>query len=608
MWVVQVIRSVTKFLATFILASLIAALLLTPAAYAKTYSIPVIVGEAVGTPDDEWVDSVEADYQYIYVGGGVSVGKLDVNGNVVWYKTVADPSTSKLVSVLVNGSYVYAVGQTDSGNGFIVKLDKNGNLKWTKTISGITPEYATTDGQYIYIIGYAVVSGYSLNIVVVKIDADGNVIWSETIGGVGDDYGEAIVSDGQYLYISGYTRESWTSDIDVFVAKLDTDGNLLWFRTLGLGDSEIGRGVATDGQYVYVGGDLDITPRGDSNIFVAEFDADGNLRWVKLIGGSDTDTFSFIYISPDHYIYVGGFTCSFMVSNVTDYSDAYLAKLDTSGDIVWLKVLGGDDDDELTGVALINQTLYAIGTTYNYSTGYADILISWNPEVWADFTSNVTVVDYTSVANITSPTPTVSPYTVTVSDSTQTITDITGNVTKAPISIQASIKVSQADPSKPVMTIDISGAGTYVYDARSAGTGLLSTSYGYVLTIKGKAVIYSPVSISSWTLSGNKLTITLSQKANISISATKNTIKKIIVDGTEVCSSPGECEALRDADGVIVIDPITIEVVFVAAKGRFLGGEADTLVDYKLASAALLATVIVLTLVATAPRKNWSDG
>jgi hypothetical protein len=92
----------------------------------------------------------------------------------------------------------------------------------------------TSDGGYA-IAGYTKSFGAGeADVYVVKLDANGNLQWTKTIGGTKRDVGSSLIqtSDGGYA-IAGYTKSFGVGGADVYVVKLDANGNLQWTKTIG---------------------------------------------------------------------------------------------------------------------------------------------------------------------------------------------------------------------------------------------------------------------------------------------------------------------------------------------------------------------------------------
>ena len=145
---------------------------------------------------------------------------------------------------------------------------------------------------------------------VAKLDVTGNLIWNTFLGGSEDDYGLGIALDvNGNVFVTGYSKTTWGSPVrpfdskhDAFVAKLDTNGNLLWNTFLGGSEYDNGQKIAVDGVgNAYVTGYSDATwsspirpftpinPLGQNDTFIARLDANGNLIWNTFLGGNGND-------------------------------------------------------------------------------------------------------------------------------------------------------------------------------------------------------------------------------------------------------------------------------------------------------------------------------
>ena len=134
-----------------------------------------------------------------------------------------------------DGGYAIAGTTQSFGAGeadvYVVKLDANGNLQWTKAIGGPSNDEShsliqTSDGGYA-IAGYTYsFSAGGRDVYVIKLDANGNLQWTKTIGGPSDDWGLSLIqtSDGGYA-IAGHTFSFGAGEWNVYVVKLDKNGN-----------------------------------------------------------------------------------------------------------------------------------------------------------------------------------------------------------------------------------------------------------------------------------------------------------------------------------------------------------------------------------------------
>jgi len=354
--------------------------------------------KAIGGPEDELGESLiqTSDGGYLIAGytesfgtGGVDVYvvKLDASGNLQWTKTIGGPESDGGNSLIQtsDGGYVIAGSTKSFGAGeadvYVVKLDANGNLQWTKTIGGPKGDYGhsliqTSDG------GYAIAGETSSfgagdeDVYVVKLDANGNLQWTKTIGGPKDDYGASLIqtSDGGYA-IAGTTRSFGAGWADVYVVKLDANGNLQWTKTIGGPASEQGRSLiqTSDGGYAIAGETYSLNAE-DWDVYVVKLDAHGNPQWTKTIGGENIDSgYSLIQTSEGGYA-IAGFTKSFGAGE--EDVDVYVVKLDANGNLQWTKTIGGPEIE--IGFSLIQTSDggYAIaGKTPSFGAGGLDVYV-----------------------------------------------------------------------------------------------------------------------------------------------------------------------------------------------------------------------------------------
>ena len=275
-------------------------------------------------------------------GYDVYVVKLDANGNLQWTKTIGGKKEDVgLMSLIQTSDGGYAIaGATNSfgaGNGdvYVVKLDANGKLQWTKTIGGPGDEIGfsliqTSDGGYAiasYTTSFGAGGG---DVYVVKLDAKGNLQWTKTIGGPADEIGFSLIqtSDGGYA-IAGLTGSFGAGGLDVYVIKLNANGNLQWTKTIGGKEDDKGYSLiqTSDGGYA-IAGTTTSFGAGDEDVYVVKLDANGNLQWTKTIGGTELDLGHSLIQTSDGDYAIAGHTISFGAGE----TDVYVVKLDKNGD------------------------------------------------------------------------------------------------------------------------------------------------------------------------------------------------------------------------------------------------------------------------------------
>src|SRR5712692_4103019 len=193
-----------------------------------------------------------------------------------------------------NGELTFAVGDYDRSEPLFI----DPTLTWNTFLGG--PGIDKDWGLAVDVIGNFYVVGFSFTTWGSPVEAyDGG-------GGSAEGYGLAVDVVGN-VYVTGFSNASWGSPvhafnggIDIFVVKLDSNGNLIWNTFLGGSGPalETGRGVAVDVTgNVYVAGYIPATwgspvraySGGPVDAFAAKLDSNGNLIWNTFLGGSGTD-------------------------------------------------------------------------------------------------------------------------------------------------------------------------------------------------------------------------------------------------------------------------------------------------------------------------------
>ena len=217
------------------------------------------------------------------VGGGsddIYVAKIDLLGAIVWQKRISDTDFDIGYAVSVDASgNVYIAGATRPDSvysTFIAKLDSLGGVTWQKTIGGTGTEYgygvSVDSTGNVYVTGYTTSAGAGLNdLFIAKLDSLGEVTWQKTIGGTGNEYGYGVSVDGSgNVYVAGRTDSAGAGGADLFLAKLDSLGEVTWQKTIGGTGTEYGYGVSVDSTgNVYVTGYTSSAGAGGDDIFLA---------------------------------------------------------------------------------------------------------------------------------------------------------------------------------------------------------------------------------------------------------------------------------------------------------------------------------------------------
>lgn len=376
-----------------------------------------------------------------FVLGFVSEGYTQ---NVSWANQLSGDAIKSATKAAVSSRGVnYGFGQyngtlssqnnsiTSSGTNsdlFLVKFNRAGSFQLLQSIGG--PEVETPGSMVIDNIEnpYLCFSfkgtialgtnnltalGTSEDVLVTRMNFFGAYLWSRKIGGPGEDKAKAIGIDGngnvyvalnfnRYLLNGTDTLKS-RGDFDIAIAKYNPIGTLIWIKSFGgiTRDNVNEMVVDAAGNIVVTGfstgrafydSTYSLPGFGFQDAFVARYNTNGELIWVKRWGGPMGDEAFTIAQSRDGHLYVGGTfqTTARFDSSITlvsnGFSDVFLAKLDTLGRLSWVKTIGNGSATESISqivVSPINQ-LHFIGSyplTIYYQTfgitsaGRSDIMV-----------------------------------------------------------------------------------------------------------------------------------------------------------------------------------------------------------------------------------------
>ncbi len=258
--------------------------------------------------------------------------------------------------------------QADS-NVSAIAVDSIGNVYTTGRFIG-TADFDPGPGVF-----NLTTSAGSQDFFVSKLDSAGNFVWARRIGGPGFDQSFDVAVDGSgNVYTTGEFVGSVDfnpgagvfnllspGDWDIFVSKLDSAGNFVWAREMGGPGDEVGLAVAVDGSgNVYttgyinsftnfdpVAGPFNLTSAGGRDIFVSKLDSSGNFVWARQMGGTGDDRGLDVAVDSSGNVYTTGsfdetvdFDPGPGVFNLTG-SGGFVSKLDNAGSLIWARQTDG---------------------------------------------------------------------------------------------------------------------------------------------------------------------------------------------------------------------------------------------------------------------------
>ncbi len=293
----------------------------------------------------------------------IFIAKLDSSGNFIWAKNMGGPSHDQgnaialdaLGNVCTTGFFketadfdpeIVGIHELNAEGGkdiFISKLDASGNFIAAMSMGGNSDDVANSialdASGNIFTTGFfkdkadfnpkagihKLVSEGGKDIFISKLDANANFLAAKKIGGSGSDEGNSIIVDANgNIHMTGH-----------FSGTVDFDPKA---------------------------GTHNLYSEGKHDIFVAKLDAQGNLAWAKNIGGTDADEGASVTLDVNGNVYtIGSFKdhvdfdpdgVEIYELTALDHEDIFISKLDASGNFIWAKSMGGDGNDNGYGISV----------------------------------------------------------------------------------------------------------------------------------------------------------------------------------------------------------------------------------------------------------------
>jgi hypothetical protein len=293
--------------------------------------------------------------------------KISNTGAILWQKTFgydgADTGTA-LLQTKDNGFLVTGVLDVSASNG-------QGNSKSAKHAGG--------------------------DIWVLKLASNGSLEWSKYFGGSFTDipFGVVETSDNEYIIAASSDSKDFNisnnkGSYDFWILKFASDGILVWEKSFGGSEIDEPRAIVAtnDGNFMIVGdtrsSNKDISNNnGGADLWMLKISTNGILIWEKTIGATSFDVARSISKTDDHgFIIAGNSRSSDAGFTNQGQNDAWILKVNTSGNVVWKKFIGGSENDLLFDVVqLNNQSIIAIGESTSVNgdiienKGFSDALI-----------------------------------------------------------------------------------------------------------------------------------------------------------------------------------------------------------------------------------------
>ncbi|MGC9314344.1 MAG: hypothetical protein ACP5G4_01815 [bacterium] len=322
--------------------------------------------------------------------------------------------TGRFSQTYYQGSTSTGVTSSGSDDMFLTKYSSSGTYQWVVKGGGTSSDYgcgiAISSSGDIYVVGYfngtATFGSYNVtsagggDVFLAKYNTSGVCQWVRSAGGTGYDYGLQVdVDPSGNVYICGHFQNTATfgsynvtssGSSDMFVAKYNSSGTCQWVRSGGSTEYDEARGVAVDGNNVYVSGyfgnanftasSQTLTNIGGSDVFMLKYNTSGTLQWARKGGGTSGDMGYRCSIDGAGNGYViGSFsgTATFTDTSITSAGDddIFVTCYDSDGDVQYVKYAGGTTQGWGKGIkigsdgyAYTTGTIWGVSVTFYFDT------------------------------------------------------------------------------------------------------------------------------------------------------------------------------------------------------------------------------------------------
>src|SRR3989344_1115721 len=255
---------------------------------------------------------------------------------------------------------------------------------WVRLFGSSNSYGITIDGlNNIYIVGDASsmldgqINSGGDDAFIAKYDGDGNKVWTRLAGSVyGDYFKSAAVDNSNNIYAVGLTYKSVDGqthfgNTDALIIKYDASGSKLWTRQFGASLNDQLYGASIDGSgNIYAAGLTDTaldnqTNAGLMDALLVKYNNSGSKLWTRLLGGYSYDrAVGSIGVDSSGNVYIAGWTREALSGQIASGSDdAFIAKYDSSGQLLWIKQWGSSGNDNAFSLAIKGSNIYVVGQT-----------------------------------------------------------------------------------------------------------------------------------------------------------------------------------------------------------------------------------------------------
>ena len=316
------------------------------------------------------------------------VVKYDANGVEQWRRQMGTAETDSGAGMALDSAgNAYLAGRTygvmgaanqGASDAFVMKLDPSGNSLWTTQVGTSYHEIVAGVGldaagnSYVGGMGLPPSSEFDQDLFLAKIDPNGQVLWRNDYGSAAWDYGNALAVDAAgNSYLTGSTSGDYGAPSqgqgDVFVTKFDSDGNEVWVAQFGSdrGDRAYGIALGPNGEVYASGESLGVMGPGGQDGqwsgFLTKISADGAYQWTQQFGAGQATEGTAVTVDQTGAVWVAG---QEDVPGTTFQPDGFIRRFTSDGQELWEETFTTSLRDAPRGIVVDGDlTAYVAGYT-----------------------------------------------------------------------------------------------------------------------------------------------------------------------------------------------------------------------------------------------------
>ena len=297
--------------------------------------------------------------------------KINASGDLLWRRQVGGNGFDLVTSVILKGDHYWVTGSKDvfpnAHQAWLLEIAPDGRVVWEKTLGGSQDEWAgetiaTPDGNFLMTgrtVSFGVQDGKG-DVWLVKLDPNGEIIWSKTYDLGAEDSGTSLIVWGSDRYI--LTANTCTADCrsvltpHVFTSYLvlDAEGNVLKSQSFTEGPKNtFGKIKPTrDGGAVMVGATSMQENFPSADTWIVKLDANADVEWTRIFASFGRYDGAYdIVQTPDGGYVVAAYSQVHQTPEM-NFDNFWMIRLNSTGEILWSRTWGGPDNDDPVSIIL----------------------------------------------------------------------------------------------------------------------------------------------------------------------------------------------------------------------------------------------------------------